>query len=121
VSSGLLRSAQSLLAGLLALGRTRLELFGTELQAELTRLFLAVVGAVAVLLLAGFGVSFVTFAVLLALAPEHRPLAAAGIGAVFLAGAFAAFWSLRRLGRERPHAFAGSLAELERDREALQP
>ena len=121
MSTGLLRSAQSLLAGLLALGRTRLELFGTELQEELMRLVFALLGAVTVLLLAAFGLAFAAFGAMLALAPEQRPIAAAVIGAIFLGGACAAAWSLRHLGRERPRAFAASLAELERDREALQP
>ena len=52
MSRGLLYSAHTLLAGVLALARTRLELFGTQLQEELTRLFFALIGALAVLLLA---------------------------------------------------------------------
>ena len=38
---GLLDSAQTLLSGVLSLARTRLELFGTELQEALTRLSFA--------------------------------------------------------------------------------
>ena len=121
MSTGLLQSAQSLLAGLLALARTRLELFGTELQEELTRLFLALIAAVSVLLLAAFGIGFAALAAVFSLSPEHRALAAAGIGVSFLVGAFAAAWAMRRLMQDRPRAFAASLSELERDREALQP
>jgi uncharacterized membrane protein YqjE len=48
---GLLDSAQTLLSGVLSLARTRLELFGTELQEELARLSFALLYAVLVLLL----------------------------------------------------------------------
>lgn len=121
MSSGLLQSAQSVLLGLLALGRTRLELFGTELQEGLTRLFFTLVGAITVLLLAALGLAFAALSALISLSEEHRALAAAGMGLVFLTGAFAAAWSMRRLTCEKPHVFSASLGELERDREALQP
>ena len=98
MSRGLLYSAQTLLAGVLALARTRLELFGTELQEELTRFFFTLIGAMAVLLLAALAVAIAV-----------------------LAGAFAAAWSMRRLTVVKPRIFAASLAELERDRDALQP
>ena len=77
MSAGLFHSAQSLLAGLLALGRTRLELFGTELQEELTRLFFTLIGAIAVLLLTAMGLAFAGLAVLVSLPGEHRAIAAA--------------------------------------------
>jgi uncharacterized membrane protein YqjE len=121
VSAGLVHSAQSLAAGLLALGRTRLELFGTELQEELTRLFFTLLGAVAVLLLTAVGLVFAGLAVLVSLPEEQRAVAAAAMGILFVAGAFAAAWSMRRLTREKPRLFSASVAELERDREALQP
>jgi uncharacterized membrane protein YqjE len=121
MSRGLLHSAQSLLASLLALARTRMELFSTELQEELVRLFFTLIGAVAVLLLAALGAGFVGLALLIALGEEQRALAAAAIGAGFFALALAAAWSMRRLGHDKPRVFSASLAELERDREALQP
>ena len=121
MSSGLLLSAQSLLASLLRLARTRLELFSTELQEELTRLFFTLIGAVTVLLLATLGAAFAGVALLIALSEEYRVLAAAVIGIVFLALAFAAAWSLRRLTYDKPPVLSASLAELERDQEALQP
>ncbi len=116
-----MHSAQSLLAGLIALGRTRLELFGTELQEELTRLFFTLIGAMAVLLLAALGLGFSGLAVLVLLDGESGALAAAAMGVVFLLGAFAAAWSMRRLTREKPRTFSATLAELERDREAVAP
>jgi len=117
----LLGSAQSLLAGLLALARTRLELFGTELQEELTRLFFAAIGTAVVLLLAALAAGFGAAALVLALGEEHRALAAALIGAAFLALAAVAAWSMRRLTLDRPPLLAASLAELQRDHDAVRP
>jgi len=117
----LLGSAQSLLAGLLALARTRLELFSTELQEELTRLFFAAIGTAVVLLLAALAAGFGAAALVLALGEEHRALAAALIGAAFLALAAAAAWSMRRLTLDRPPLLAASLAELQRDHDAVRP
>jgi uncharacterized membrane protein YqjE len=121
VSAGFVHSAQSLLAGLIALARTRLELFGTELQEELTRLFFTLIGAMAVLLLIALGLGFAAVAVVVSLGEENRALAAAATAMVFLVGAFAAAWSMRRLAREKPRTFSATLAELERDREAVAP
>lgn len=121
MSAGLVRSAQSLLAGLLALGRTRLELFGTELQEELTRLFFTLIGAIAVMLVTAVGLAFAGVAVLVSLAEEYRAVAAAAMGVLFLAAAFVAAWSMRRLTQDKPRLFSGSVAELDRDREALAP
>ena len=121
MSRGLLHSAQSLLAGVIALARTRLELFGTELQEALARLFFILIGAIAVLLLAALGLGCAAIGVLLLVDEAHRALAAALMAAAFLAGALAAAWSMRRLTGDKPPMFAASVAELERDREALQP
>lgn len=121
MSAGLLHSAQSLAAGVIALARTRLELFGTELEEALTRLFLTLIGAMAVLLLAALGLGFAGYAAIAMLGEESRALAAAAMGSAFLVGALAATIGLRRLGRRKPPVFSSSLAELERDREALAP
>ena len=121
MSAGFVHSAQSLLAGLIALARTRLELFGTELQEELTRLFFTLIGAMAVLLLVALGLGLAAVAVIVSLEPQYRALAATAMSTAFLIGAFAAAWSMRRLTREKPRTFSATLAELEHDREAVAP
>lgn len=118
---GLLESAQTLLANALSLARTRLELFGTELQEELTRLFLALLCAVIVLLLGVLGAVFAGLALIISLGAEHRALAAGVIALLFLALAALAAATLRRLTRAKPRPFDASLTELERDYEALRP
>jgi uncharacterized membrane protein YqjE len=118
---GLLDSAQAVLAGALSLARTRLELFGSELQEELTRLFLAQLCAVIVLGLGALAAAFGALALMIWLGGENPALAAGLIALAFLALAAAAAWSMRRLVRPGPRAFEASLTELERDYAALKP
>jgi uncharacterized membrane protein YqjE len=120
MSGGLLQSAQGLLANVLALARTRLELFSTELQEELMRLFFAALGAAVVLLLAALGAAFAALALVIALGEEHRALAAALVGGAFLALAAGAGWSMRRVTQDKPRLLAASLAELQRDHDAVR-
>jgi uncharacterized membrane protein YqjE len=114
-------SAQGVLANVLALARTRLELFGTELQEELTRLLVAFLCAVAVLLFVLVGAVFAGFALILSLGEEQRLLGAIVIAVAFFFLATAAFWSARRLLQTKPRVFDASLRELERDYESLKP
>jgi uncharacterized membrane protein YqjE len=118
---GLLDSAQTLLSGVLSLARTRLELFSTELQEELTRLSFALLCAVTVVLLGGLAAVFAGLALIIALQEEYRAAAAGIIALIFLALAAAAAWSMRRLTNAKPRVFDASLTELERDYDALTP
>jgi uncharacterized membrane protein YqjE len=121
VSAGLLHSAQSLLAGLLALGRTRLELFSTELQEEIARQAAALLGAFVVLVLAGLGAAFGAVALIVAVGDDYRLVASIGVAVLFLALAVAAAWSLRHLARAKPRPFQASIVQLERDYDVLKP
>jgi uncharacterized membrane protein YqjE len=121
VSSGLVHSAQSLLAGLVALGRTRLELFSTELQEEIARQAAALVGAFVVLVLGALALAFGAIAVLMGFGEEHRLAASVGISAFFALLAAAAAWTLRNHVRAKPRALEASITALERDYEQLKP
>ena len=121
MSKGLLHSAQNLAAGLVALGRTRLELFGTELQEEIARVASALLGAFVVLMLGGLAAAFGGFALLLAVGEDYRVAVSLGLGVLFGALACAAAWSLRNLERAKPRPFGASIIELERDYQALKP
>jgi uncharacterized membrane protein YqjE len=117
----LLDSAQSLLAGVLSLARNRLELFGTELQEELARLFLGLLYAVIAIVVGGMAAVFGGIALIISLGGEYRALAAGLIAVAFLALAGAAAWGMRRLAHDQPRPFDASLKELERDYETLRP
>ena len=116
---GLFQSAQALLASVVVLARTRLELVDTELQEMLARLVLQVICAVAAVLLAALALGFAAVAAVMAAPPEQRVALATVVALVFLVAAGALAWRLRRDMAARP--FASSLAELGRDVAALQP
>jgi uncharacterized membrane protein YqjE len=93
---GLLQSAQALLASLLGLARTRLELFSTELREALARLVLLVICAVAAVLLCALALGFAAVAVVMAAPPEQRVAVAAALALAFLAAAGVLAWRLQR-------------------------
>ncbi|HYC35364.1 MAG TPA: phage holin family protein [Usitatibacter sp.] len=117
----LLQSAQALLADALALGRTRLELFSTEMQLELARLFFALLAGMAVLLLVVGAVAFAGISLIVSLAPENRAFAAGLIALGFFVLAAAGAYFVRKLAKARARPFDASLKELERDLHALKP
>jgi uncharacterized membrane protein YqjE len=119
VSSGLFSSVQKLLASLLGLASTRLDLLSTELEEALAHFALGIIVAVAALLLATLGIAFAGAAVVIAIAPEYRVAATAVIAMVLLAAGGALAFLLR--SRTRRRVFEASLAELRRDREELAP
>jgi uncharacterized membrane protein YqjE len=121
MSAGLLQSAQNMLAGLLSLGRTRFELFSTELREELARLTTALLGGLAVLVLAALGIAFGALALVLAVGEEHRLMTVCIVAVVFVAAAAILAWRLLRLAAIKPRAFDSTLAELARDYEAIKP
>ena len=116
---GLLRSAQALLATVLGLARTRLELLSVEMQELLARLVLLMIGAVAAILLGALALGFGAVALVMAVSPEHRVAVSAGLALAFLAAAAFIGWRVRCESKVLP--FAASLAELERDAEAVEP
>jgi len=110
---------QDLLATLLGLARTRLELLSVEMQELLARLVLIMIGAVAAILLAALALGFGAVALVMAVPAEYRVAVTAGLALTFLAAAAIIGWQVRREAKVR--AFAASLGELKHDAEALVP
>ena len=115
----LIGSLSALLASLLAIGRTRLELFSVELQLELQRLaalalwaLVALCASVIAAVLLGLSISIVFW-------DSHRILAALLVTGAFLLAAVLAVLVLRARIRSKPPILAGTLAELARDLERL--
>jgi uncharacterized membrane protein YqjE len=121
MSAGLLESARAALAGLLSLGRTRFELFGTELREELARLATLLLGGLTVVLLAALGVAFAAFALIVAVGEQYRVLAACAVAAAFIVAALLLVWGLVRFAQAKQRPFDATLAELARDYEAIKP
>jgi uncharacterized membrane protein YqjE len=120
MSAGLIESAQNLLAGLLDLGRTRFELFGTELREELARLATTLLGGLAVLMLGGLALAFGAAALILVVDEAHRVSTALGVAALFLVIAVIVGLQVRRIAAIKPRAFDATLSELSRDLDAMR-
>jgi uncharacterized membrane protein YqjE len=120
MSAGLLESAQNLLAGLLDLGRTRFELFGTELREELARLATTLLGGLAVLVLAALGLGFGAVAIVLSVSEANRLTATLCVALFFFAAAGIVGWQLHRAAGVKPRAFDATLSELQRDLTAIK-
>jgi uncharacterized membrane protein YqjE len=121
MSAGLVESASNLLAGLLDLGRTRFELFGTELREELGRLAATVLGGLAALMLGGIGLAFGAAAFILTVNETYRVAATSGVAFAFVLAAALVAWRVRRLSAAKPRAFDATLTELQRDLRAIKP
>ncbi|HET7197150.1 MAG TPA: phage holin family protein, partial [Burkholderiales bacterium] len=115
----MLRPVRSLLGGFSRLAHGRLALLGAELREEGARVRATLVGAFGAIMLGALGLAFAGGALVLALDESHRAAAAAGLAIVFLAGGGYAAWWVQRIMAAKPGVFSASLAELERDREAL--
>ncbi len=118
---GLLSSARAVLAGLLEIGQTRLQLAGTEIEEERLRVAQLLLFATAALFFLGLGL--VLFALLLVLLfwDSHRVLVLGAETILILAigAALAGVW--RHKSRTKPRFLGATLTQLQRDRESLQP
>jgi len=120
MSAGLMESAQGFLAGLLDLGRTRFELFGTELREELAHLATALLGGLAVLVLAALGLAFVGLTIIVYVGEANRVAAAIGVALFFFLASALVAWVLHRRTEAKPRAFDATIAELQRDLTAIK-
>ena len=114
-----MRPLRALIGGFAGLAHSRLALLGTELREEAVRVRSTLVGAVAAIMLGALGLAFAGGALVLAADESHRALVAAALALVFIAGGAYAAWWVQLLMAAPAGVFSGSLAELERDREAL--
>lgn len=119
--SGLIESAQHMLAGVLELGRTRFELFGAELREELGRLAATVLGGLAVLVLAALGLAFGAAALILNASEANRLAMTVGVAVFFLLAAAIGGWQVKRIAAAKPRAFDATISELESDLKAIRP
>lgn len=118
--TGLLGSVQRVGAQLLELAQLRVELLSTELEAEKLRLLSALSQGLIALLLGIAGISMLSLALLL-LTPDAWRWLSAGLLALLYLGLGVWFWQRARAQLSQPGgAFAGTAAELARDRSALE-
>jgi uncharacterized membrane protein YqjE len=118
---GLFDSGRRALQGLVDLAQLRLELFGTELEAEKLRLFDALFQAIAGVVLLGLALVLALGFVVLLFWEGHR-LAAIGVLTLLFTAAGLGLLLRARAGLKARDGgpFALTLGELRRDRDALQ-
>jgi uncharacterized membrane protein YqjE len=116
---GLLASVRAVLAGLVELGQTRLQLASTEIEEERLRLVELLLWAMFALFFLGVGLVFAGLLVVLLFWDGPREWVLGGITALFVGtGAWAAVvW--RRKARDKPRFLAATIGEFQRDRAAL--
>jgi uncharacterized membrane protein YqjE len=118
---GLFDSARRLLARLLALAHTRLELLTTELSLEVQRAVTLLLWGIVALFFGGLTVLMLTLTLVIAFWEHHRLLAAGLASLFFLAITATAVLVVRHRLRTHGPLLGASLEELRRDVDALDP
>jgi uncharacterized membrane protein YqjE len=118
--TGLLGSARLVLASLLEIGHTRLQLASTELEEERLRVAELLLHATLALFFLGVGLVLGSLLIVLLFWESHRLLALGSVTALHLGiGAYAAVvW--QKKARNKPPLLAATIAELRRDQAAFQ-
>ena len=116
---GLLGSARAVLAGLVEIGQTRLQLASTELEEERLRLAELLLYASMALFFLGVGLVLASLLLVLLFWDGPRLLVLGLLTALYLAVGAALAIGWRRKARAKPPLLATTIAELQRDREAL--
>lgn len=112
---------RSLTASVVTLGRTRLELFGIELaEQKENALRMGIMAALGMLCLVMAAFVLTAFVAVLFWDTDHRLLAVGLLGLGWLLLGLLCLLSVMRSVRRAKHPFSLTLAELERDAEALR-
>jgi len=117
---GLFASLRRMLATLVELLHSRLDLVGIELQIEVQRATNLLLWAFAALVCGFVAAVLLAMTVLIAFWDTHRLLAAACITGVFALASLGMAFHVRRQLRTRPRLFGSTLDELQHDVAALR-
>jgi uncharacterized membrane protein YqjE len=117
--SGLFKSLANLVATVIAIAQTRLELLTTDLQEEMHRVAEILVWTLVALLAALIGLFLAALAIIFVFWDTHRLLAAVLVTSAFFVIALGAVVVLRVKIRTKPRMLDATLAELAKDREQL--
>ena len=119
-SSGLMGSVRRLTGTLIAIVSTRLELLVNELQEERLRLTQMFLLALIALFLLGTGLILLNAFIVVVFWDSHRLLALGLLCVVYLVAGAAVVMSLRAKAQVGSKLFSASLAEFDKDRQALR-
>ncbi len=118
--SGLMASVKRLTGSLIAILSTRLELLANELQEERVRLTQMLLFALIALFCLGTGLMLLNAFVVVLFWDDHRLLALGLLSLVYLIAGAAVAMVVRAKVQTGSKLFAASLAELDKDRQALR-
>jgi uncharacterized membrane protein YqjE len=114
-SGGLFDSLRALIATLVAMAHTRVELFSTEIEEELFRVVALVVGAMIVLVLSSLALLFSALVLIVAFWDTHRLAATGSVAIGFITLAVVSYFVVRERTRRRSRLLSATLGELEHD------
>ena len=118
--SGLMGSVKRLTGSLIAILSTRLELLANELQEERLRLTQMLLLALIALFCLGTGLMLLNAFIVVLFWDDHRLLALGLLSLVYLVAGAAIAMVARAKAQAGSKLFAASLAELDKDRQALR-
>jgi len=119
-TDGIVRSGRRMLAILVSMVRTRLNLLAVELMQEKSRIWLLLLLTALALLFAFMALLTLSLFVIVAFWDDNRLLAIGCLFAFYVAAALVALFTLRRKSRVGSKLFAGTLDELAKDSAALE-
>jgi uncharacterized membrane protein YqjE len=118
-TESLLESLRSLAKTFVALVQTRIELFGSEVDEERTRLERIVVLAASAMFCMGLAIVLIVLLVAVVFWESNRLLAIGVLAALFMFAGLSLLLALRSVVRRRPKFLAATLAELRKDEKEL--
>lgn len=119
-ATGLFASVRTLLDTLLGTAQTRIELLVNELEEERLRMIRLLFYSLLMLFFLCMGVVLVTFLIVAVFWDTHRLLAIGIATVLYLAVAAWLTSCVMQMAKHRPRLFAASLAEIAKDRAAME-
>jgi uncharacterized membrane protein YqjE len=116
---GLFASLRRMLATLIALAHTRLELVSVEVEEQIAHAAGLLLWSIAVILFGSLAVLVLALTIVIAFWDDHRLLAAGLVTAAFALATLVAVLVVRARLRRRPRILAATVAEMKRDVAAL--
>ena len=119
-TDGIVRSGRRMLAILVGMVRTRLNLLAVELMEEKSRIWLILVLTGLALILASMALLMLSLLVVVAFWDENRLLAIGALLAFYVIATAGVLLALRQKAKVGSPLFASTLRELSKDAEALE-
>lgn len=116
---GIVQSLRNLATTLVAILRTRFELFVAELEEERIRIFQLLLWTAGALFFFGVGILLIVVLLVALFWDSHRVLAVLVLAGIFFAAGTVMAVTVRKQLRVRPRIFAATLDELSKDKDRL--